>query len=62
MTDAPTSNADRDSKDDAETRAWARNARQRAEAGLARDDSNFLERKLEEERRRLAARDLDNRV
>jgi hypothetical protein len=42
--------------DDAEARAWARAARQRAEAGLVRDDSEFLERKLTQERQRLTSR------
>ena len=56
MTATPSDDSDRGARDDAEARAWARVARQRAEAGLVRDDSDFLERKLEQERRRLAAR------
>ena len=62
MTGAPKDKSDSEIRDDAEARAWARVARQRAEAGLVRDDSDFLERKLEEERRRLADRDLGDRV
>jgi hypothetical protein len=62
MTSAPSNDPDRNAGDEAEARAWARIARRRAEAGLVRDDSDFLERKLEEERRRLAARDLGDRV
>lgn len=56
MTAVPKDNAGRNPEDDAEARAWARSARRRIEAGLVRDDSDFLERKLEEERRRLDAR------
>lgn len=46
----------RDEKDDAKARAWSRLARQRAEAGLLRDDSETLRQKLEEERRKLSSR------
>jgi hypothetical protein len=58
MTAIPKGNPERNTEEDAEARAWARSARRRIEAGLVRDDSDFLERKLEEERRRLEARDL----
>ena len=56
MTATPKDDSGRDTADDAQARAWARSARRRAEAGLVKDDAAFLERKLEEERRRLAAR------
>ena len=56
MPATPKDDSDCDIADDAQARAWARSARRRAEAGLVKDDAAFLERKLEEERRRLAAR------
>jgi hypothetical protein len=58
VTGNPKDKSDREVQDDAGARAWARAARKRAEAGLVRDDLDFLERKLAEERRRLADRDL----
>lgn len=61
MTPPPSSNTDRDLEDNAKARAWARSARQKAEAGRVQDDSHFLERKLAEERSRLASRDLRDR-
>jgi hypothetical protein len=57
VTGNPNDKSDRDIQDDAQARDWAHAARRRAEAGLVRDDSDFLERKLAE-RRRLADRDL----
>jgi hypothetical protein len=44
----------RDEKDDAKARAWSRQAKQRAEAGLVRDDTEWGRRKAEELRSRLA--------
>jgi hypothetical protein len=61
MTAGQRSQSDRDSAGDAEARAWAAAAYERAEAGLVRDDSDFLERKLAEERQRLADRDPHDR-
>ncbi len=46
----------RDKKDDAKARAWSRKARERAEAGLARDDADWGKRKLEELKRGSASR------
>ena len=61
MTAVPSDSTHRDQQN-ADARAWAREARKRIAAGLVRDDSDFLERKLEEERRRLEARDLGDRI
>lgn len=47
---------ERDAQDDAKARAWSRLAKERADAGLVRDDSETLRRKLEEERRNLTGR------
>ena len=45
---------DRDEKDDAKARAWSRQAKQRAEAGIVRDDTEWGRRKAQELRNRLA--------
>jgi hypothetical protein len=50
------SSAKRDEKDDAKARAWSREAKQRAEAGLARDDTEWGGQKADELRSRSAGR------
>ena len=45
--------SDRDPKDDARAREWAATARRKAGAGEPVDDSDFIARKLAEEKRRL---------
>lgn len=45
--------SERDPEDDAKARAWARETRRRGEAGELQDDSEHLQRKLAEEKRKL---------
>ena len=51
---APTSPLpdDRDPKDDADARAWARDVQERAEAGKLISDADWLREKAEQEKRR----------
>jgi hypothetical protein len=49
-------NDNRDAEDDTLMRARAADARRRAEAGLLRDDTEYLLRRLAEERQRLVRR------
>ncbi|MCJ7795450.1 MAG: hypothetical protein MUQ56_01550 [Thermoleophilia bacterium] len=45
--------SDRDPKDDAQARQWAEEARRHGEAGQLADDSDYVARKLTEEKRKL---------
>ncbi|HEU5302585.1 MAG TPA: hypothetical protein VFW06_10150 [Acidimicrobiia bacterium] len=45
--------SNRDPKDDARAREWAATTRREGEAGELVDDSDFMARKLAEEKRRL---------
>ena len=50
---AKSDRSDRDPKDDAQARQWAEAARRQGEAGKLADDSDYLARKLTEEKRKL---------
>jgi len=50
---AKSDRSDRDPKDDAQARQWAEEARRQGEAGQLADDSDYVARKLTEEKRKL---------
>lgn len=50
---APAERSDRDPKDDAAAREWSEETRRQAESGALADDSEYLARKLAEEKRKL---------
>lgn len=56
MTTLPNYPPDRDPEDDAEARAWAEQKRRQGEAGKLTDDSTYVKRKLDEEKRKLKRR------
>jgi hypothetical protein len=50
---APVDDSDRDPNDDAAARKWSEETRRRAESGALNDDSEYLARKLAEEKGKL---------